>query len=109
MNRRNGHRNGGGRPAVPPNGFDGAAQQTPANLAAMSAAPPVGLWATAARSSGSRGAPLRRKRRRKAAKRAAPSKRRTRRAKKSRRHARLVKGSAAAKRFMARLRAKRKK
>jgi hypothetical protein len=80
---------------VPPGGFAGFAQQTPATQALFQrAGRPV-------RSS------TRRKRRTKAKRAAAAPRKRTRRAK-SKRPARLVKGSAAAKRYMAKIRRKRK-
>lgn len=85
---------------VPPGGFAGFAQQTAATQA---------LFQRAGRKGGKRSAA---KRRRKAtAKRAAPKRRRkgagTAKARKGK--ARLVKGSAAAKRYMASIRRKRKR
>jgi hypothetical protein len=85
---------------VPPGGFAGFAQQTPATQA---------LFQRAGRVGGKRSAAKRRKKRA-TAKRAAPKRsrkvaRRGVRAKK----ARLVKGSAAAKRYMASIRRKRRK
>lgn len=75
---------------IPPNGFVGQGSQTAANQLI-----------------GTRGTRPARKRRRKAsAKRAAPRRAAKKRAGK---RARLVKGSAAAKRYMARIRAKRRK
>jgi len=86
---------------VPPGGFAGFAQQTPATQRLFQAAGRVGGQRSAA------------KRRRKAtAKRAAPSTRRrkaTGRVKARAGRARLVKGSAAAKRYMASIRRKRRK
>jgi len=82
------------RMRIPPNGIAGTAQQTPATLTALS-----GM------SRGTSAGPRRRRKARKAA-RAAP--RRARRAS-SKRPARLVKGSAAAKRYMASIRRKRKR
>lgn len=94
--------------SVPPGGFAGVAQQTPATLATMSTGVPSARYAMAANG---RSAPPRRRRRK--AKRAAPRRARRsgakRRASRRNRRARLVKGSAAAKRHMARLRAKRRK
>jgi hypothetical protein len=83
------------KPIVPPGGFAGLNQQTPATQALFSGA--VKKKAT--------------RKRRKVARKKAPTRRR-KVAKKARRAAgakRLVKGSAAAKRHMARLRAMRKK
>lgn len=74
---------------IPPNGFGGQGQQTTANQL-------VGVRSSAA-------AP--RRRRKKTVKRAAASRRR----KNGKRPARLVKGSAAAKRYMASIRRKRKR
>lgn len=79
---------------VPPGGFAGFAQQTPATQA---------LFQRAGRKGGKRT----QSKRRKAAKSAAP-KRRKKTAAKRGRPARLVKGSAAAKRYMASIRRKRK-
>jgi len=79
---------------VPPGGFAGFAQQTPATQA---------LFQRAGRIGGKRSAAKRKRAKKKAAK-SAP-RRRKRAAKKSR----LVKGSAAAKRYMASIRRKRKK
>ena len=88
------------RLGIPPNGLNGTAQQTPATLAALAS-----MLGGARRSSGTR----RRKPRAaatRAAKRAAP---RAAAAKRSRsKPARLVKGSAAAKRYMAKIRRKRR-
>lgn len=76
---------------IPPNGFVGQGSQTAANQLI-----------------GTRGPRPARKRRRKAtAKRAAPRRRAAK--KRAGKRARLVKGSAAAKRYMARIRAKRRK
>lgn len=80
---------------VPPGGFAGFAQQTPATQA---------LFQRAGRIGGTRSATRRRKRKA-TAKRAAPKRRRRTTSKK----ARLVKGSAAAKRYMASIRRKRKR
>lgn len=80
---------------VPPGGFAGFAQQTAATQA---------LFQKAGRVGGKRSAAKRRKKRA-TAKRAAPKRKRAVRAKK----ARLVKGSAAAKRYMASIRRKRKR
>jgi len=80
---------------VPPGGFAGFAQQTPATQA---------LFQRSGRVGGKRSA-AKRKRAKKTAARAAPKRRRKRAGKK----ARLVKGSAAAKRYMASIRRKRKK
>ncbi len=77
---------------VPPNGFIGAGQQTMATQ--MIGARPAG------------NGPRRRKR--KTAKKRAPMKR-AKRARSTKRPARLVKGSAAAKRYMASIRRKRKR
>lgn len=79
---------------VPPGGFAGFAQQTPATQAMFQRA-------------GRGPARTTRRKRRTKAKRAAAPRKRTRRAK-SKRPARLVKGSAAAKRYMASIRRKRK-
>lgn len=81
---------------VPPGGFAGFAQQTAATQA---------MFQRAGRKGGKRSAAKRRKRA--TAKRAAPSRKRRARAKTSKR--RLVKGSAAAKRYMASIRRKRKR
>jgi len=80
---------------VPPGGFAGFAQQTPATQA---------LFQRAGRIGGTRSA-AKRRRRKATAKRAAPKRRRRTTSKK----ARLVKGSAAAKRYMASIRRKRKR
>jgi hypothetical protein len=80
---------------VPPGGFAGFAQMTPASQAMFQRAGARGGRRSAA------------KRRRKAvAKRSAPKRRAGKRAK---RPARLVKGSAAAKKYMAKIRRKRKR
>lgn len=81
---------------IPPGGFAGFAQQTPATQA---------LFQRAGRNGGLRSAA---KRRRKSKKKAAAAPRRRRRAN-GKRPARLVKGSAAAKRYMASIRRKRKR
>lgn len=80
---------------VPPGGFAGFAQQTPATQA---------LFQRAGRVGGKRSAAKRKRAKRKTAKAAAPRRRR-----KTARKARLVKGSAAAKRYMASIRRKRKR
>jgi hypothetical protein len=85
---------------IPPGGFAGFAQQTPATQALFQRAGRIGGRASAAK----------RRKKRATAKRAAPKRsrkvaRRGVRAKK----ARLVKGSAAAKRYMASIRRKRRK
>lgn len=80
---------------VPPGGFAGFAQQTPATQA---------MFQRAGRKGGLRSARKRRKTKAKT-KRAKTTRRRTTRGKK----ARLVKGSAAAKRYMASIRRKRKR
>jgi len=81
---------------IPPGGFAGFAQQTPATQA---------LFQRAGRKGGLRSAAKRRRSTKKKAVRATGRKRRTR----TTRKARLVKGSAAAKRYMASIRRKRKK
>lgn len=81
---------------IPPGGFAGFAQQTPATQALFSRAGRIGGLRSAA------------KRRRKSKKKAAAAPRRRRRAS-AKRAARLVKGSAAAKRYMAKIRRKRKR
>lgn len=80
---------------VPPGGFAGFAQQTPATQA---------LFQRAGSKGGKRSA-----KRRKTAKRKTAKRKTTRRTTKRRKAARLVKGSAAAKRYMARIRRKRKR
>jgi hypothetical protein len=80
---------------VPPGGFAAYGQQTPATQQ---------LFARAGRKGGKRSAATRR-RRKKSAARAAPKRKRARRAK----PARLVKGSRAAKAYMAKIRRKRKR
>jgi hypothetical protein len=80
---------------VPPGGFAGFGQQTPATQQ---------MFARAGRKGGQRSA-AKRRRRKKTSARAAPKRKRARRAK----PARLVKGSAAAKRYMAKIRRKRKR
>ena len=82
---------------VPPGGFVGFAQQTPATQA---------LFQRAGRIGGKRSAAKRRRKRKSSKKKAAPAARRRRRRSTKRR---LVKGSAAAKRYMARLRRMRKR
>lgn len=81
---------------IPPNGFAGQGQQTHANQLVPAAA-------------GMTRAP--RKRRKKSSTRSSTRKRSTRKrsTRKSKRPARLVKGSAAAKRYMAKIRRKRKR
>jgi len=81
---------------VPPGGFAGFAQQTDATRA---------MFQRAGRKGGKRSAAKRRKRA--TAKRAAPKRRKRATAKRGK--ARLVKGSAAAKRYMASIRRKRKR
>ena len=80
---------------IPPNGFAGQGEQTQANqlVAAMIARP----------------ARKRRKAKRAKPRAAARAKPRKRKARKAKRPARLVKGSAAAKRYMASIRRKRRK
>lgn len=96
----------GGAPIVPPTGFSGVASQTAAAQATFRAPPQLsaaGIYAnrtTRKRRRRRRSSPTLRRRR--AARSAAPRKKRKRRA-------RLVKGSAAAKRYMAKLRAMRKR
>lgn len=86
---------------IPPGGFAGFAQQTPATQA---------LFQRAGRVGGLRSAATRRRRRRRKAASRVPSKvRRSRRTARRRGSARLVKGSAAAKRYMARIRKMRKR
>jgi hypothetical protein len=80
---------------VPPGGFAGFAQQTPATQALFSRA-------------GRRGGLTTQRRRRRRVK-AASSPRRRRKSTKRRGRARLVKGSAAAKRYMAKIRRKRRR
>ena len=82
---------------IPPGGFAGFAQQTPATQA---------LFARAGRKGGLRSAAKRRRKRKTKAK---TTRTRTRRTRSTRRKARLVKGSAAAKRYMARIRKMRKR
>lgn len=79
---------------VPPGGFAGFAQQTAATQA---------MFQRAGRKGGKKSA-----RRRKAKAKAAPRKRARRKTANGKRPARLVKGSAAAKRYMASIRKKRK-
>jgi len=81
---------------VPPGGFAGFAQQTPATQALFQRSGRVGGQRSAA------------KRRRKRAKTARPAARKTAK-RRTARPARLVKGSAAAKRYMASIRRKRRK
>lgn len=85
---------------VPPGGFAGFAQQTPATQALFQRAGRVGGMRSAAK----------RRRRKKTAARAAPRRRKSvrRRALRAKK-GRLVKGSAAAKRYMAKIRRKRKR
>ena len=83
---------------VPPGGFAGFAQQTAATQA---------LFQRAGRKGGKRSAAKRKKRA--TAKRAAPKRRGAGRVKARKGKARLVKGSAAAKRYMASIRRKRRK
>lgn len=84
---------------VPPGGFAGFAQQTPATQA---------LFQRAGRIGGKRSA-AKRKRKKSAKKRVARAAPKRRRRAKSKRPARLVKGSAAAKRYMASIRKRRKR
>lgn len=84
---------------VPPGGFAGFAQQTPATQE---------LFRRAGRIGGQHSAATRR-RRRKAKTTARPIRHRTRRKALRAKKSRLVKGSAAAKRYMARIRRMRKK
>lgn len=86
------------KPRVPPNGFAGQSQQTAAAQATFGLTPTL------------RGAPPRRRRRRRKVARTS-SRRRTRSTRRtsSRKRAHLVKGSAAAKRYMAKLRRMRKR
>lgn len=81
---------------VPPGGFAGFAQQTPAVQA---------MFQRAGRKGGKRSAAKRRRTKKKAA----GATRKRRRASSPRKRARLVKGSAAAKRYMASIRRKRKR
>lgn len=81
---------------VPPGGFAGFAQQTPATQA---------LFARA----GARGGRMTQRRRRRKAAAAARSAPRRKRSARRRGRARLVKGSAAAKRYMAKIRRKRRR
>lgn len=81
---------------VPPGGFAGFAQQTAATQA---------MFQRSGRIGGKRSAAKRRRTKKKAARAAPRRKRKTARGRK----ARLVKGSAAAKRYMASIRRKRKK
>jgi len=80
---------------VPPGGFAGFAQQTPATQA---------LFQRAGRTT----RPATRRKRRTKAKRASAPRRKTARRAKSKRPARLVKGSRAAKAYMAKIRRKRR-
>jgi hypothetical protein len=81
---------------VPPGGFAGFAQQTPATQALFQRAGRTGMRTG-----------TRRKRRTKAKRASAPKRKTTRRAR-AKRPARLVKGSRAAKAYMAKIRRKRK-
>lgn len=83
---------------VPPGGFAGFAQQTPATQQ---------LFARAGRKGGKRSAAARKRRKTKAKTKASP--RRKRKTARAKRPARLVKGSAAAKRYMASIRRKKKR
>jgi hypothetical protein len=83
---------------VPPGGFAGFAQQTPATQQ---------LFAKAGRKGGKRSAATRKRRKTKAKAKASP--RRKRKTARAKRPARLVKGSAAAKRYMASIRRKKKR
>lgn len=101
-----GPKGGRPKPSPPPSGFAGQAQQVPASLPS---APAVNVG-YAMFSRGGRTAPTRRRRRRRAKAVAAPRRRRRRTARRSRgKAARFVKGSAAAKRHMARLRRMRRR
>lgn len=87
---------------VPPGGFPGFAQQTPATQRLFQSAGRIGGRVTQAR--------RRRKSKAKRAKAAAPKRRRgAGRVKARKGRARLVKGSAAAKRYMASIRKKRRR
>jgi hypothetical protein len=81
---------------VPPGGFAGFAQQTPATQA---------MFRAAGRRGGVKSARVRRRKRKSAARTTVSRKRRRTKS----RPARLVKGSAAAKRYMAKIRRKRKR
>ena len=83
---------------VPPGGFAGFAQQTPATQQ---------LFARAGKKGGKRSAATRKRRKTKAKAKASP--RRKRKTARAKRPARLVKGSAAAKRYMASIRRKKKR
>jgi len=83
---------------VPPGGFAGFAQQTPATQA---------MFQRAGRPGGKRSAAVRRRKKRKTVK-ARGTRAKVRKRTTSKRKARLVKGSAAAKRYMASIRRKRK-
>lgn len=83
---------------VPPGGFAGFAQQTPATQA---------MFQRAGRTGGLRSAATRRRRKRKTAATAPKRRRKTARRGPGRR--KLVKGSAAAKRYMAKIRRKRRR
>ncbi len=83
---------------VPPGGFAGFAQQTPATQE---------LFRRAGRLGGQRSAATRRRRKAKTARRSGSARRRRRAV--SAKKGRLVKGSAAAKRYMARIRRMRKR
>jgi hypothetical protein len=86
------------RIVIPPGGFAGMAQQTPATQQAF------------AQVAGRRGGQTtQRRRRRKAKASAAPRRRRKSSGRRRRGRARLVKGSAAAKRYMAKIRRKRRR
>lgn len=86
-------------PLIPPGGFAGFAQQTDATRL---------LFSRGVRKGGTRMAGVRRKRRKKTAAKSTRRRTRTRARKSSKRPARLVKGSAAAKRYMASIRRKRR-
>lgn len=90
------------RPRIPPNGFAGASQQTAATQATM--AGPVVNTGYAMMGSGRRSSKRRRRKAPRPVKRSRKAKSRA-----PKRRAKLRKGSRAAKLFMARLRAKRKK
>lgn len=84
---------------VPPGGFAGFAQQTPATQA---------MFQRAGRTGGLRSAAKRRKRRKSATAKAPKRSRRVARAGVRKKKARLVKGSRAAKAYMAKIRRKRR-
>ena len=85
---------------VPPGGFAGFAQQSPATQA---------MFSKAAGRLGGRRSAAKRRRRKAAAAKSGPRRRKSRRTSGRRRGARLKKGSAAAKRYMAKIRRMRKR